>query len=237
MLSAAGATIDYAPHGPDVVMAADFDRVTAELQRELDHKEQQRESELRNGQAGDRLVGELEQRLTAADERADVLEGVVASAYETAAKWVEKRMDDYVNEHGNEDPETGSLELPGAGDEYVGELMEIADGLRALKPAEPSKCEHMYVHYGPDQPRRRCNWCNKLEPVEQPAPVAVAAPDRIKGMIETVGGEYAVMIDPDNRHFGWTFKRHPDGQWVSGRKATDAEMSAARSHAHITNQL
>jgi hypothetical protein len=31
-------------------MAADFDRVTAELQRQLDHKEQQRESELRNGQ-------------------------------------------------------------------------------------------------------------------------------------------------------------------------------------------
>lgn len=40
----------------------------AELQRLLDHKEQQRESELRNGQAGDRLVGELQQRLTAADE-------------------------------------------------------------------------------------------------------------------------------------------------------------------------
>ena len=30
MLSAAGATIGYDPHGPDVVMAADFDRVTAE---------------------------------------------------------------------------------------------------------------------------------------------------------------------------------------------------------------
>lgn len=49
-------------------------RVTAErdeLKRLLDHKEQQRESELRNGQAGDRLVGELQQRLTAADERND----------------------------------------------------------------------------------------------------------------------------------------------------------------------
>lgn len=78
----------------------------------------------------------LQQRLTAADERADLLEGLLANAYETAAKWVEKRMDDYVNEHGSEDPETGSLELPGTGDEYVCELMEIADGLRALKPAE-----------------------------------------------------------------------------------------------------
>lgn len=51
---------------------------------------------------------------------------------EAAAKFVEKRMDDYVNEHGSEDPETGSLELPGTGDEYVGELMEIADSIRAL---------------------------------------------------------------------------------------------------------
>ncbi|WP_379554998.1 hypothetical protein [Pseudomonas sp. MD332_8] len=55
-------------------LGTDFDRVTAErdqLQRQLDQKEQQRESELRNGQAGDRLVGELQQRLTAADERND----------------------------------------------------------------------------------------------------------------------------------------------------------------------
>ncbi|WP_186352559.1 hypothetical protein [Pseudomonas proteolytica] len=49
MLSAAGATIGYDPHGPDVVMAADFDRVTAERDA-------------------------LQARLTAADERADVLE-------------------------------------------------------------------------------------------------------------------------------------------------------------------
>ncbi|WP_323151417.1 hypothetical protein [Pseudomonas glycinae] len=62
-------------------------------------------------------------------------------------------------------------------------------------------------------------------------------PERIKGMIETVGGEYAVMIDPENGHYGWTFKKHPDGQWVSGRKATEREMIAARSHAQITNQL
>ena len=50
MLSAAGATIGYDPHGPDVVMAADFDRVTAERDA-------------------------LQALLTAADERADVLEG------------------------------------------------------------------------------------------------------------------------------------------------------------------
>jgi ElaB/YqjD/DUF883 family membrane-anchored ribosome-binding protein len=111
---------------------ADFDRVTAELNAAL--AELKTQTLRADAAVGD--ANEAEQRLTAADERADVLEGQIANAYETAAKWVEKRMDDYVNEHGNEDPETGSLELPGTGDEYVGELMEIADGLRALKPAE-----------------------------------------------------------------------------------------------------
>jgi len=67
-----------------------------------------------------------------------------------------------------------------------------------------------------------------------PAP---GEPDRINGMIETVGGEYAVMIDRANSHYGWTFKKHPDGQWVSGRKATEREMIAARSHAQNTKQL
>lgn len=52
MLSAAGATIGYDPHGPDVVMAEDFDRVTAERDA-------------------------LQALLTAADERADVLEGLL----------------------------------------------------------------------------------------------------------------------------------------------------------------
>ena len=93
------------------VYSKDFDRVTAERDA-------------------------LQQRLTAADERADVLEGLLANAYETAAKWVEKRCDDYVNEHGSIDPETGTVEFPGDGEEYVGELMEIAEGLRAIKPAE-----------------------------------------------------------------------------------------------------
>ena len=52
MLSVAGATIGYDPHGPDVVMAHDLDRVTAERDA-------------------------LQQRLTAADERMDVLEGLL----------------------------------------------------------------------------------------------------------------------------------------------------------------
>jgi len=58
----------------------------------------------------------------------------------------------------------------------------------------------------------------------------------MKGMIEARGGEYAIMIDEANAHYGWTFKKHPDGMWVSGRKATNAEMQAARQYARHTNQ-
>ena len=57
MISAAGATIGYDPHGPDVVMAAEFDRVTAERDA-------------------------LQQRLNAADQKIDELaqerEGLIA---------------------------------------------------------------------------------------------------------------------------------------------------------------
>jgi hypothetical protein len=61
-------------------------------------------------------------------------------------------------------------------------------------------------------------------------------PERIKGMIAARGGEYAIMIDENNGHYGWTFRRDPNGTWVSGRKATDAEMQAARQYARHTNQ-
>ena len=63
-----------------------------------------------------------------------------------------------------------------------------------------------------------------------------ASSERIKGMIELVGGEYAIMIDPENGHFGWIFRRHPDGQWVSVRVATEPEMYVARQHAVHTGQ-
>lgn len=58
----------------------------------------------------------------------------------------------------------------------------------------------------------------------------------INGMIAARGGEYAIMIDEANAHYGWTFKKDPNGMWVSGRKATDAEMHAARTRARITDQ-
>jgi len=51
---------------------------------------------------------------------------------ELAARFVEKRLKDYVDEFGSTDPETGTVEFPGNGDEYVGELEEIVEGIRAL---------------------------------------------------------------------------------------------------------
>ena len=48
------------------------------------------------------------------------------------ADLIQERMDAYLSEFGAIDPGTGSIELPRGGDEYVGELQEIIDGIRAL---------------------------------------------------------------------------------------------------------
>ena len=56
-----------------------------------------------------------------------------------AAKFVEKRRDAYHNEHGSYDPSTGAWKYPGTGDEYVGELEEIEEAIRAL--ATPEKAD------------------------------------------------------------------------------------------------
>lgn len=61
------------------------------------------------------------------------MSGTKNEGIEAAAKLVEKRMDDYVSEHGRYDHETGYTELPGTGDEYVEELEEIARLIRNLK--------------------------------------------------------------------------------------------------------
>ena len=54
------------------------------------------------------------------------------SGVEFAARFVEKRLHDYVSEHGVTDPDTGTVEYPGNGEEYVYELEEIIEGIRAL---------------------------------------------------------------------------------------------------------
>jgi len=66
MLSAAGATIGYDPHGPEVVMASAFDEAT---QLFLDAAER--------CVASERREKELQQRLTAADERADMATSLI----------------------------------------------------------------------------------------------------------------------------------------------------------------
>ncbi|HJH21434.1 MAG TPA: hypothetical protein K8W20_22365 [Pseudomonas lactis] len=75
MLSMAGATIGYDPHGPDVVMASDFDNATRLF---LDAAERCIASERREK--------ELQQRLTAADERADVLEVIVGEVLDAVGR-------------------------------------------------------------------------------------------------------------------------------------------------------
>lgn len=57
---------------------------------------------------------------------------VARAALEQAARWVRNRADAYDAEHGTTDPETGAREYPGTGDEYMMELAEIEDGIRAL---------------------------------------------------------------------------------------------------------
>lgn len=56
----------------------------------------------------------------------------VEAGLEAAARFVDQRREAYDDECGSTDPETGTREYPGTGDEYVGELLEIAEGIRAL---------------------------------------------------------------------------------------------------------
>ena len=142
MLSEAGSTIGYDPHGPEVVMASEFNRVTAERDA-------------------------LQERLNAADQC----------------------IDELTSKPGPDTP--------------------VCRGSTALGTA--------------------CGKCARC--------LAPPGEVKFKGMIETACGTFAVMINEANAHYGWTFQRHPDGMWVSGRKATEAEMNAARANAKIIGQL
>ena len=117
MLSAAGATIGYDPHGPDVVMAADLDRVTAERDAALAELSEIKESLAYRGSLICRIEGQrdaLQQRLTAADERADLLD--------TALRKIKARLDAYAE---------ADMDMPNPSVEVC---QMIADA--ALKPAE-----------------------------------------------------------------------------------------------------
>lgn len=76
-----------------------------------------------------------------------------AAGIERAVAWIDKRRNDFMDEHGTHDPETGGTDLSRAGQEYVGELDEIAEGLRSLLPCDrpPSGwyCTRQRGHAGP----------------------------------------------------------------------------------------
>lgn len=75
-------------------------------------------------------------------------EKIREKALEDAAKWVDNRREEFMREHGYQDPETGTLEYgrgahAEAKHDYETELAEIADGLRSLKSqsAHKKECE------------------------------------------------------------------------------------------------
>ncbi len=78
--------------------------------------------------------------LSVIDAERDAAREALTEGIELAARWVEKRRDDYDCEHGFTDPETGTREYPGrgAGEEYVYELHEIIEGIRALAAMAPT---------------------------------------------------------------------------------------------------
>lgn len=44
------------------------------------------------------------------------------------------------------------------------------------------------------------------------------------------GEPRAIELDPVNRAYGWVYYKHPDGQWVTLRKATGDEIERAQQH-------
>lgn len=72
-----------------VVLSSDFDT----LQSRLDDTERQRRAEFDAGQAAERLVAELQQSLTAADERVDTAISLLECVLDTGELTREKHLD------------------------------------------------------------------------------------------------------------------------------------------------
>lgn len=64
-----------------------------------------------------------------------------AEGIRAAAAFVQKRLDDYVSEHGIYDPETNATEFPGNGAETVGDWEEIIEGIAALATSQAKGSE------------------------------------------------------------------------------------------------
>lgn len=75
----------------------------------------------------------LSTKSDSADLKVDIPDVNKLSGINAALKFVEDRRDAYIEEHGSYDLETGATEFPSGGDEYVGELEEIIDGIKALR--------------------------------------------------------------------------------------------------------
>jgi hypothetical protein len=65
---------------------------------------------------------------------------------EQAAQFIEKKRDDYVEEHGTYDRDTGAMEYPGDGLDYVTQLDELVEEIRGLKSATPSTIKEELRH-------------------------------------------------------------------------------------------
>lgn len=59
---------------------------------------------------------------------------------EAAAKFIDEKVKAYVEEYGMYDHTTGQTEFPGNGEEWLGDMEELAEDIRAL-PAAPGQLE------------------------------------------------------------------------------------------------
>ena len=51
------------------------------------------------------------------------------------------------------------------------------------------------------------------------------------------GRACAIEIEPKNRFYGWVFYKHPDGQWVTLRQASEEEIESARRHQKHVDRM
>ncbi|MCU7218438.1 hypothetical protein [Pseudomonas sp. VE 196-7] len=206
--------------------------------------------ELINRAELDRVTAEnaaLQQRLNAADQRIDELERDKHRLDALESNCWDVRFDSSPN--GDAGDSSINIEVVGhwmdqpfervIGENYSENLRAAIDQAMAAPAYPPARPE-----YPEPEPEADDEW-NASHPVAQPIRDQLPAttnmidtlqPERIKGMIEARGSKFAIMIDEANAHYGWTFKKDPNGMWVSGRKATDAEMHAARTYARTTDQ-
>jgi len=86
---------------------------------------------------GSRIFGEAADEITRLRAAlADAQAVGFAAGVEAAAKYIDRRVNNYIDEHGIFDWETGVTEFPGNGEEWVGDQEETAEAIRALTPPD-----------------------------------------------------------------------------------------------------